>query len=256
MTQSPFQTLVGCLSLEAISLQGCPQITGEIVTTLNKICGNLKYLNLSQCKQIASTVIKHVFEHHHLLNLNLAFIGSVSDEAFLSMPIVVSNLCVNSRRSPLRKLNLGQSEITDISMFRMAYLSSLVEIRLQWCHGITDTGVEALTINCPNLRLIDLKSCLITNRAVISIAKCSKYLVSLDLSWCSQLTDEGIEYLGLSNLSKLEHILLVWCSGVTEKGLKTLKYLPVLKKLELIGCINPTKDCLDNLYAHGVQVVL
>lgn len=48
MTESPFEALVGCLSLEAISLQGCPQITGEIVTTLNKLCGRLKYLNLSQ----------------------------------------------------------------------------------------------------------------------------------------------------------------------------------------------------------------
>lgn len=46
--QSPFLPLLGCSSLEAISLQGCPQITGDIVTTLNKLCHKLKYLNLSQ----------------------------------------------------------------------------------------------------------------------------------------------------------------------------------------------------------------
>ena len=54
MSQSPFEALVGCLSLEAISLQGCPQITGEVVTTLNKLCGRLKYLNLSQASQTHS----------------------------------------------------------------------------------------------------------------------------------------------------------------------------------------------------------
>ena len=53
MSESPFQALVGCLSLEALSLQGCPQITGEIFKTLNKTCGNLKYLNVSQvCKHL------------------------------------------------------------------------------------------------------------------------------------------------------------------------------------------------------------
>jgi hypothetical protein len=52
MTESPFEALVGCLSLKSISLQGCPQITGEVVTTLNKLCGRLKYLNLSQVSSI------------------------------------------------------------------------------------------------------------------------------------------------------------------------------------------------------------
>lgn len=47
-SESPFELLLGCLSLEAISLQGCPQITGEIITTLNKNCRRLNYLNLSQ----------------------------------------------------------------------------------------------------------------------------------------------------------------------------------------------------------------
>jgi hypothetical protein len=47
-TQCIFEPLVGCLSLEAISLQGCPQLTGGVVRTLNKLCHKLKCLNLSQ----------------------------------------------------------------------------------------------------------------------------------------------------------------------------------------------------------------
>ena len=48
VNQSPFQPLMGCLSLRTISLQGCPQVTGAIVTTLNKSCVRLKHLNFSQ----------------------------------------------------------------------------------------------------------------------------------------------------------------------------------------------------------------
>ena len=74
--QSLFEPLVGCLSLESISLQvfrvlffiyqmydiflmysvytyikqNCPQLTGSVVVTLNKNCQRLKYLNLSQVR--------------------------------------------------------------------------------------------------------------------------------------------------------------------------------------------------------------
>lgn len=102
-SESPFQFLLGCLSLEAISLQvllqsqlcvmcgcemdnfddtlngniiqlllldqivslfsrsmlfvmcdsqGCPQITGEIISTLNKHCRRLTHLNLSQVRTL------------------------------------------------------------------------------------------------------------------------------------------------------------------------------------------------------------
>jgi hypothetical protein len=48
-------------------------------------------------------------------------------------------------RSPLKKLNLGKSKITDVSILRMSNMArKLVEIRLQWCCGVTDIGVRAL----------------------------------------------------------------------------------------------------------------
>lgn len=50
VNQSPFLPLMGLMSLRIISLQGCPQVTGSIVATLNKSCGRLKYLNFSQVR--------------------------------------------------------------------------------------------------------------------------------------------------------------------------------------------------------------
>jgi hypothetical protein len=64
--QSPFQPLIGCLSLEMVSLQGCPQLTGVVIATLNKLCRKLKFLNLSQ-------VIVRQFHHHLLFSFYLIF---------------------------------------------------------------------------------------------------------------------------------------------------------------------------------------
>ena len=41
--------------------QGCPQITGEIITTLNKNCRRLNYLNLSQ----VSLYSLYCYHHSH-----------------------------------------------------------------------------------------------------------------------------------------------------------------------------------------------
>ena len=128
----------------------------------------------------------------------------MSDEAFFLFPPALPESSLGAShtlgpgtgpvggRSPLQILNIGKSTITNLSLFRMAYLSELLEIHLQWCNGISDTGVEALTRHCPRLKLIDLKSCPITDVAVEAIARNSKQLTSLDISWCTGVTDAGI----------------------------------------------------------------
>jgi hypothetical protein len=208
--ESPFYHLLGCLSLELISLQGCPQITGDIIKTLNKYCRKLKYLNLSQCKNVVSSHIQHIFEHNQLQILNLAYIDDISDEAFILLPSCYNNnnnsknnnilnsisymnhtlssqsslsptsksikswqslITSSSSSSSLLKLNLCRSKITDISIYHMIHLNELIEIRLQYCYGITDVGIIALTKNCPKLKLIDLTSCAITDQSLLSIGK-------------------------------------------------------------------------------------
>ena len=185
--ESPFYHLLGCLSLELISLQGCPQITGDIIKTLNKYCRKLKYLNLSQCKNVISSHIQHIFEHNQLQILNLAYIDDISDEAFLLLPSLLSQsslspaskstkswqslITTTTSSSSLLKLNLCRSKITDISIYHMIHLNELIEIRLQYCYGITDVGILALTKNCPKLKLIDLTSCAITDQSLLSIGK-------------------------------------------------------------------------------------
>lgn len=190
-------------------------------------------------------------------------LGCVTDESFLSFPVMLHSKQMQAK-SPLRKLNLGKSTISDVSMHRMGFLSDLVEIRLQWCQGITDAGIKALITNCPSLRLIDLKSCLITDEAVMSIARESKNLKVLDLSWCSKLTNASIGYLvayqhchaSSSKVSGgIETLYLVWCSNLTDAGVSFLREVSSLKTVDLSGCMHIGKGCADSLVASGIQVI-
>lgn len=194
--QSPFHTLVGCLSLEAISLRGCSQVTGSLVTTLNNFCNNLKYLNLSQCKSTQSCMLKYIFEHGKLRSLNLSYID-LNNDTFSLLGAIPNELLPSAQYisySKLLKLDLSKSKLTDDSLRNIAHkLKELEEIRLQWCTNITDQGIIALVEACTFLKFIDLKSCLIGDAGMIAIAKHSKQLRTLDISWCTDITDYGIQ---------------------------------------------------------------
>jgi hypothetical protein len=196
-----------------------------------------------QCNQLESGAIQQLFEHGQLCHLNLSFVEEVTDEAFLTIPsftappgrtlspkwsrrktmIVTDDTAAavsspggdkpskphkmkqNNRCSSLRMLQLAKSRITDKSMLRMAFFADLLEIHLQWCSGITDTGIAALVTGCPRLEIIDLKSCSITDAAIGLIARGSKELRSLDVSWCSNLTDSGIQRLSARDAPPLNY---------------------------------------------------
>lgn len=188
----------------------------------------------------------------------------MSDEAFLGFPVEENfkkSSLGNRPKSSLKQLNLGMSIISDRSMFKMSYLADLVEIRLQWCQGITDTGIKALTTNCPRLRVIDLKSCLITDDAVMSIAKDSKELKVLDISWCSKLTDQCLGYLATFQGDEtrgdygIEALYLIWCSSLTEQGVELLADLPTLKLVDLSGCLSVGNECVERLKSRGKEVI-
>lgn len=176
------------------------------------------------------SAIQQIFDHNRLRHLNLSFVDEMTDDAFSNLPdyrtplrnlsphLVKSTQHVApdtseatteevangthfkrmrtvSRHSSLQILHLAKSRITDKAMFKMAFFPDLKEVHLQWCSSITDAGITALVTNCPHLEVVDLKSCSITDISLGLIGRESKQLRHLDVSWCSNITDRGIQSL-------------------------------------------------------------
>lgn len=230
------------------------------------ITGNHSFFLLFlQCKNVKSPKIQHIFQHSQLQNLNLGFIEDISDEAFLLLPSAAASVPFGVRRiSPLQKLNLCKSKITDSSIFKMSCLIALLEIRLQWCTGITDKGVRSLVRNCPKLRLLDLKSCAVTDDSLASIAEMCTELRELDLSWCPGFSEEGLWQLvpvlrgaggsgegGVGGAQCLERLCLEWCLQITDRTLRALHALPTLAHVQLAGCAGVTAEGVEWLRRTG-----
>mmetsp|Transcript_31522 Transcript_31522/g.39514 ORF Transcript_31522/g.39514 Transcript_31522/m.39514 type:complete len:420 (-) Transcript_31522:163-1422(-) len=280
---SPFAILFGALSLEVISLQGCPQVTGELVFYLRKICRRLRVLNLSKCKRILKQNVQEIFSAcSQLESLNLAFIDHLSDDAFESLPHrqersgttdVTPSLDAEETARPLeitpklfeggmeelRRLNLGRSSITDATLSRVASLRKLLHLQLPCCLGITDHGVAVLVAGCPNLQQLDLQNCgLLTDAAPQSLAQAHN-LQDLNLSWCAGVTDVGV--LALAEgicANSLHRLSLSWCDQLTNASVRRLSERCLqLKQLELGGCIGVTKSLVfELLQERGVEIRL
>mmetsp|Transcript_5899 Transcript_5899/g.6496 ORF Transcript_5899/g.6496 Transcript_5899/m.6496 type:complete len:517 (+) Transcript_5899:209-1759(+) len=311
LSSTPFQSYVSCLSLKCISLQGCPQITGEVISIFNKNYRSLLYLNLSQCKHMKSQeMMNNIFQHRQLQILNLSFIDVVTDETFSLLPIMTSSTSSTSlsierakfsqvrstspviqklyaatspsfasseSTSPLQVLNLCKCRITDKAIAHFVSFQHLKEVRLPWCTGITDHGVMMLVEYCDQIQILDLTSCSITDVAVRYVGKLAKkQLRELDLSWCMEITNNGLRYLlpaygdedidgdagcyvlGHDEMvtSHLEKLSLIWCSQVNNESLEILSNLPALKLLAVNGCYEVTSEAVHVLQQSGIDIIL
>ena len=172
----------------------------------------------------------------------------------------------------------------------MSFLGQLREIGLQWCAGITDDGVVALSSLCPKLQVIDLKSCSISDVSVRAVSKNCTDLRHLDLSWCMGISDAGFlclaehaiaNYLlacdsnvaveiadeeskqsaasstyikGKRSGRGLQSLHIVWCSQLTDATIVALLRVPSLIGLDLSGCTGISEAGVKDAKDCGIAV--
>ncbi|CAM9534788.1 unnamed protein product [Ascophyllum nodosum] len=291
LQQSPFYVLLGAVSLETISVQGCPQVTGELVLHLRKICRNLKELDLARCKSVSSASVGRVFDScPSLESLNVSFLDVV-DEAFeginaIDLVAVEGDAAFASggqrilldqadeergslSRTParplagspslpaLRHLNLGRcAGVTDLALARIGGgFPGLEGVHLEHCLRVTDVGVRALAAGCRELRALGLGNCgQITDRALEALSVHCPSLEWLDCSWCGDVTDKGFALLA-EGCPGLEEVQAAWCENLTDAALSALsKSCLRLEALHIGGCVGVTDAAVAELRVAGVEV--
>mmetsp|Transcript_8055 Transcript_8055/g.12212 ORF Transcript_8055/g.12212 Transcript_8055/m.12212 type:complete len:429 (+) Transcript_8055:62-1348(+) len=287
---SPFAILFGALSLEVISLAGCPQVTGALVHYLRKVCRRLRHLDLSQCKRIMKENVQEIFTAcSQLESLNLAFIDHLADDAFESLPCAnkptnapsleetgtfsecstaVSENDSNYRFSSspgsmkdLKALNLGRCNITDATLSRVSFnCQAIVSLQLSNCVGITDEGVAALARAAAwprSLRELGLRNCGRLTDAVGAHLARGRRLRALDLGWCAGITDACIvEIADGECANSIEKLQLNWCHKVTAQSFgRLVQSCRKLKVLDIRGCHQIPQSFAKGLSVYfGVQV--
>jgi hypothetical protein len=173
-----------------------------------------------------------------------ALFEDLSPEAQRRLNAMLRNFCTEANGALKPDIDLEQyavdagEVITNATIQELCLVQpNLVSLNLKGCGLITDVALLTIARHCPSIKHLILSGCdKITNIGLRSLSMRCSELVTLDFTDCLLLDD-----LGLSTIAcgcwKLEKLILVNCTGVTDTGVgKVVKACGHLKILNLHGC--------------------
>ncbi|KAJ9550740.1 hypothetical protein OSB04_014785 [Centaurea solstitialis] len=198
---------------------------------------NLKELYIDQCPRIdAMRSLSSMMKFKHLEVLSVAEIPTVNDD-------FVMGITASFGRT-LKELNLaGCVMLTDASLQAIGSLCSvLCSLNISNLHHVTDLGLCYLADGCRSLESLNISRAdfsdvvvaafletsggslkelslnhvrKVSFNSAFALAKFSRKLISLDLSWCRQITDEALGFI-TDNCSSLKLLKIFGCTQITE----------------------------------------
>ncbi|THG17153.1 hypothetical protein TEA_000349 [Camellia sinensis var. sinensis] len=260
------ELLVSAPALQSINLSQCSLLSNTGIDILADSLGAiLKELYIDNCQRIDAMLIAPVMKKFkHLEVLSVAGIQTVCDE-FLTdiIPVCGRNL---------KELDLaGCLKLTDISTEVIGNTCpGMCSLNISNLHKLTDLSMQYLANGCQSIQTLKLRQNSFSDEAIaafleasgkslkelslnnvrkvgpntaLSLAKCSKELLSLDLSWCRKITNEALGLIVDSCLS-LKLLKIFGCTQIGDEFLNGHSNSLV----QIIGCsMTPVLDHLNML---------
>ncbi|CAG8491230.1 7690_t:CDS:1 [Ambispora leptoticha] len=185
-----------CPELRTIELSECDKLTDISIKALANGCNRLLELNLEMCSSLTPRSIDYLAQRQqHIEVLNLSLCGWVNDDVAYSMSEFYS----------LRVLKLSHCRNVTSKFFTILtpYTPHLKELHITGSSEMKDEGVINITKHCPELEVLVLSGCKISDLSMYCIAENLKNLKKLDVSGCPNITYKGLELALCLNLTSL-----------------------------------------------------
>ena len=205
--------------LEFLSLYWNPMVSDKAIMYLTSHCFNLKVLNLSGVRYLSDTAIENAARCClQLEELDLTRLDQLTDASLHA----IARGC-----RKLRKLNLYASgKFTDKGFCDVfEHCLELEEVDICGSRA-TDESIEALSMNCKNLQTLNLRWCTaLTDLSLMCLSRLER-LKYLNIHGIASLTQEGLEHLGNANVKwTLETLDINGCIGIHMKTIDELRGL-------------------------------
>ncbi|KZT13083.1 RNI-like protein [Laetiporus sulphureus 93-53] len=245
LSDSLLSRLAHCVRLERLTLINCTSISDDGLTRVLPCCPNLVALDLTGLSDITDrSIVALASSAKRLQGINLGGCRMLTD---------VSILALAANTPLLRRIKLSNvDKITDAAMSAIAKSCPLLlEIDLNNCRLITDSAVRDIWLHCAQLRELRLSHCVeLTDAAFPAPLKpeitfvpgfrpfpSSKPSASdellplrlsrivelrmLDLTACSQITDDAIEGI-VTAAPRLRNLVLAKCAQITDRAVESI----------------------------------
>ncbi|CAN1276870.1 F-box/LRR-repeat protein 3 [Linum perenne] len=224
--------------LEDLVLEGCFGIDDDGLTAANHGCKSLKMLDMSSCQNISHVGLSSLISGSgSLQQLTLAY-GS---------PVTLALANSLKMLSLLQSLKLDGCLVTSDGLKAIGNLcSSITELSLSKCTGVTDEGLSSLVSKHRDLKKLDITCCRrITDVSIAHIANTCTNLTSLKMESCTLVPREAFVLIG-QRCHFLEELDLT-DNEIDDEGLKSISRCSKLSSLKLGICLNITDDGLSHI---------
>ncbi|KAL6540435.1 hypothetical protein OROMI_024318 [Orobanche minor] len=232
-------------NLEVLNLNGCQKISDMGIELITCNCPKLKFFSIYWNVRVSDLGISNLVKNCKLVvDLNLSgckvLRNNVTDE---SLKLIAYNY------QELQLLNLTRCvKLTDKGL-QMVLLkcSSLRSLNLYALSSLTDVAYEKISV-LSDLEFLDLCGAQnLSDDGLYCIAKC-KNLISLNLTWCVRVTDQGVIAIA-QGCRSLEFLSLFGIVGVTDKSLEVLSSFcsNTVTTLDVNGCVGIKRRSRDRL---------
>lgn len=254
-------------SLQSINLSQCSLLTFAGINTLANCFGmTLRELYMDDCQNIdALLILPALKKFEHLEVLSVAGIQTVCDD-FVSeiltacgpnmKELVLAN-CVKLTDLSLRVIGNTCHKLCALDLFNLHNLTDYaIQYLANGCrsiqtlklcrNGFSDEAMAAfLEVSGKYLKELSLNNIKVGPNTALSLAKYSRDLLILDLSWCRKLTNEALGLI-VDNCMSLRLLKLFGCTQITDVFLNGhsnssvriigLKTTPVMEYLDVLEC--------------------
>lgn len=269
------------LSLEHVSLFGCPRVSDRSVRFLCESTPKLMELSVRNCPLLTSNAI--VGLGAELRGLNLSGCPRITDL------VPIATKCSSLERLNLHGLRLsdeaveaiargcarlsslhlssanpfgGSSRLSDACLIALSNLTDLKCLNLQGNGQLSDEALSTLSRSRCRLERLDLSGCFrLTDTGLSSYlepgADAARHLTHLSLARCYNLTDQALSCVARS-CPRLVHLDVQGCVGVGYTGLKeVLENCTQLQTLDMGGCAGVAPEELEGLRSvrPGVKMI-
>ncbi|XP_068643079.1 F-box protein At3g58530 isoform X2 [Aristolochia californica] len=182
--------------------------------------------------------------YHHVKQINLEFAQDVEDK-HLSL---LTSKCMESLQD-LEALNLnGCQKISDHGIAAVTIACpNLKSFSIYWNVRVTDLAIKHLVNNCRKITNLNLSGCKgISDQSLHLLSDNYKELETLNLTRCIKLTDDGLQQITLK-CSSLQSLNLYALPSFTENSYRKISLLPNLRFLDLCGSQNLSDEGLTSI---------
>lgn len=184
-----------CNNLHELIISNLMNITDASIITISLHCNKLNYLNINNCFKITTiSIISVATNCKKLLNISCSNCDYIFDYA---IEMIAMN-CID-----INSININKClSITDQSLIIISKLCKYINNINIGNSNITDIGIQAIAINCKQLKYLDISNCWnITSLSIITIANHCIELQQIHLTYDNNNIEvlESIQYLTIKN---------------------------------------------------------